>query len=241
MTLPRRSIGFFASGILNKGFKAALGNNGTAVSANTLVITTTAAIAIGDLVIVRVAADNLSATTPTFTCADSGGNAYTSRAFAGVNATAAAGIVGGILATKATVAVAIGGTITITLSGAVVAKAAYAESFIGFDNTLRNAAVTASGATTASTVTSGSATAGDLVVGLICVEDRTAPTYDTDTTGGSWSTGVNKPNATSGTATSCVEVNGQNKVVTATGAQTFNHTNVATDWVAMVCVFQAAP
>jgi len=236
-----RTFGIIASAVSGGVFKSALGNNGNASSGTSLVITTTAPIAIGDLVVVRVAADNLNATTPTITCADSGGNTYTSRAFLGVNATAAAGVVGAILSTKATVAVSTGGTITVTLSGAVTAKAAYAESFTGFDDTLRNAAVTASGTTAASTVTSGSATAGDLVVGLVAVESRAAPTYDTDTTGGAWSTGVNKPSATSGTDSGCVETNGQYKIVNATGAQTFNHTNTATEWVAMVCIFQKTP
>lgn len=237
-----RSFGVFASSVANKGFKTAVGDAAGTVSGTTLVITTTAAIAIGDLVVVRVAADNLTATTPTITCADSGGNTYTSRAFLGVNATPAAGVVGAILAAKATVAVPIGGTITATFSGAIAHKSMYANSFIGFDNTLRVAATTASGTTTAAAVTSGSATAGDLVVGMTAVESRAAPSaYDTDTTNGSWAGSFNKPSATSGTDATCVSANGQYKVVTATGAQTLNHTVAATEWVALACVFQAAP
>ena len=220
-------------------FKTALGNGAVTSSGTTVTITTTAAIAIDDFVVVRWAADNLNATTPTATCAD-GGNTYTAHAFRGQNATGAAGVVGGILATKATVARASGSTITVTLSGSVAHKAVYAESFTGVDNTLRNAAVLASGASTTSTVTSGSATAGDLVVGLNAVESRGAVTFDSDTTNGSWSTGVVKLSSTSGTDSASVEANGQYKIVTATGAQTFNHTNPSsTDWAAMVCVFQA--
>lgn len=222
-------------------FKTALGNNGNAASGTTLAITTTAAIAINDLVVVRWAADNLSATTPTGAVTDSGGNTYTAHAFRGNNATAAAGIVGGIAATKATAVVALGGTITLTLSGAVTAKAMYAESFTGADNTLRNAVVLGSGASTISTVQSGSATSGDLVIGNMAVEDRAAPTFDSDTTNGAWSTGVTKPNATTGTVTACVETNGQYKIVTATGTQVFNHTNANTDWAAMIAVFQQTP
>ncbi len=224
---------------MTAAFKTALGNNGNSTSGTTLVITTTAAIAVGDIVVVRWAADNLSASTPTGTVTDTGGNSYTAHAFRGNNATAASGVVGGINVCQATVAVASGQSITLTLSGAVTAKAMYAESFTGVENILRNAAVLASGASTTSTVTSNSANTGDLVVGNMAVEDRAAPTFDSDTSNGSWSTGVTKPNATSGTVTNCVETNGQYKITTGAGTQTYNHTNANTDWAAMVIVLKA--
>lgn len=243
MTLPRRSIGLFAAGVnLVRGFKRVVGTGVSVTSNTTCVITTTGAIAIGDLVVVRWAADNLTAATPTGTVADSGGNAYTTHCYRGQNASAAGGVVGGIHAALATVAVAAGGTITLTLSGAVAHKSMYAESFFGYTNTLRNAAVVNSGSSVSATVTSGSATANDLVVGAITVESRAVPTaVDTDTTGGSWSANTNTPSATSGTDTSCVQVNAQYKIATVTGAQTFNQTVTNTDWTAMVAVFQAAP
>jgi hypothetical protein len=226
-------------------FKAALGNSGNVVNGTSLVISTIAPIAVGDLVVVRVAADNLSATTPTISCTDSGGNSYTSHAFQGQNATAALGVVGGILATKATNAVAIGGTITITLSGSVIAKAAYAESFVGFNNTLRNASVVAGGAGTGAAVTSGSANPNDLVIGAVAAESRlTSPTTvgDVDTAGGEmWSRIIQKPCATAGTDDTRVQVNGQYKIVVSAGTQTYNNTLLAsTDWAALVAIFQAA-
>src|SRR5215831_20337789 len=103
------------------GFKTALGNNGNATSGTALAITTTAAVAVGDLVVVRWAADNLSATTPTCTITDSGGNTYTNLYQGAANATAGSGIAGGMAVTVATNVVASGGTITMTLSGAVTA------------------------------------------------------------------------------------------------------------------------
>ena len=115
-------------------FKAALGSGLSTSSGTTIVITTTAAIAIDDLVVVRWASDNLNATTPTATCAD-GGNTYTVLRQGAVNASAAAGVAGGMFATKATVARGSGSTITVTLSGAVAHKAIYAESFTGVENT----------------------------------------------------------------------------------------------------------
>ena len=221
-------------------FKTALGSNRNVTSGTTLVITTTAAIAIGDLVVVRAAADNLSATTPTFTCTDSGGNTYTTRAQAAVSATAGNGVAGGVMATKATAAVAAGGTITVTLSGAVTAKAAYAESFTSVSNTLRSTAVTATGTATAATPgASGTVNAGDLVIGAIMPETRAAPIFDSDTLNGAWSTGVSITAADSGTDNTRVEVNGQYKIPNASGAQTYNNTVTAGEWVGMVLVFQA--
>lgn len=241
------AVGIMASGVNvstgppGPGFKTNLGNNGNSTSGTTLAITTTAAIAVGDLVVVRWAADNLSATTPTGTITDSGSNTYTAHAYRGQNATGAAGVVGGIAVTKATAIVALGGTITLTLSGAVTAKAMYAESFTGFDNTLRSAVVLASGASTAASVVSGTVNSGDLVIGAVAAETRATPTFDADTLNGSWAQPINKPNATSGTDANCVTINGQHKVTTAAGAQTYDNTIVSTDWAAMVCVFQPTP
>ena len=225
------------------GYKTALGTTTNNTSASTLVITTTAAIAIGDLVVVRVASSNQTATTPTFTCADSGGNTYTTHAErSSGHATANAGVIGGVMATKATSAVAAGGTITITLSVATAAKAAYAESFVGFDNTTRSTPATTFGDTLAAvTVTSGAVNSGDLVVAACLAESRTsASVADTDTLNGSWSTIVNLPSSTSGTDTDRVMAIGQYKITTGAGAQTWDITHGLTpDWAAVLVVFQA--
>jgi hypothetical protein len=238
--------GIVASGKRNKGYKGADGNGGSNVGGATLVITTTGGVGFvaGDLVIVRVAGDNLSATTPTITVTDNaagGSNTYTQIAFAGVNATAAAGCVGGIFATKAARALAAGGTITVTYSGSITAKAAYIEVFSGYEITLRNAAVTATGASTAPAVTSGSAEIGDLVIGAVAFESRGTPTFDADTTNGPWVVPFNKPNATSGSDAACVQASGQHKFPTAAGAQTYNNTITSTEWVAMIAIFQPTP
>jgi hypothetical protein len=222
------------------GFRRAVGNAVSTTSGNTLVITTTAPILINELLVIRVAADNLSATTPTITATMGAGDAITSQAFRGQNATGAGGIVGAILARRDTGKhYPTGTTITITFSGAIAHKAAYAEAFYGFQNVLRNAVVLASGATTAATVTSGTPTSGDLVIGAAAIESRVAPTaYDTDTSAGSWSTGVVVPSATTGSPdTGFVEITGQSKVVNAATAQTYNLTNANTDWAAMVAIF----
>lgn len=239
-----RSFGVYASSVANKGFKAALGNNGNAVSGTSLVITTTAAIAVGDLVVVRVAADNLTVSTPTIAVSDSGGNTYTQHRYQGNNGTGAAlGVVSALLATKATTAIAAGGTITVTLGTAVTAKAAYAESFIGFNNTVRSTPVGAIGSTAAhGSGTSGTINAGDLVLGLDAAETRGVIIGDPTAANGTWSAIVTKPNATSGTDATCVTVAGQYVIPTASGAQTYDPSGTnGVDWATAIVVLQAAP
>jgi hypothetical protein len=229
-------------------FKSALGNNANNVSGTTLVITTTNPIAIGDFVVVRVAADNTSATAPTFTCADSGGNTYTNQ-IANVNgtSTAGSGVAGAILTRVATAAVATGGTITVTLSPAAVGKAAYAEVFTGVDTDSGFGfdAASALGATTAASVATATAQAipvGALVLGACATETRTVPTADSDTLNGSWSAQVTRAGGgTSGQDATSVSAVGQYKIVTAAGQQTYNITTVAAEWVSLVVVFRALP
>lgn len=242
--MPRSSVGMFAAGVVNKGFKTALGNNGNAASGTTLVITTTAPIAVNDLVVVRVACDNLTVSTPTIAVADSGGNTYTQHRYQGNNGTGAAtGVVSALLATKATAAVATGGTITVTLGTAVTAKAAYAESFRGFNNTVRSTPVGAIGSTAAhGSGASGTVNAGDLVLGLDATETRGAITGDAAAANGTWSAIVTKANAAAGTDATCVTVAGQYLIPTAAGAQTYDPSAAnGLDWATAIVVLQAAP
>ena len=225
------------------GFKANLGTQVATTSGTTLVITTTTAVTVGEVIVVRVAADNFGTaqTQPTFTCADSASNTYTTHAQRATNATAAAGVAGAIIVAKATTALAAGGTITITLSNSVAARAAYAESFTDYDNTLRaSTMVTAAGSSTTPAVTSGSVTSGDLVLAATAVEHNTAVTYDTDTANGTWSTAYNLVNAAGGTANTRVQITGQHKVTTGTATQAYNNTIATGDWVAMILALEPA-
>jgi len=229
--------------MMNKGFKAANGSVLSFSSIASLAWAPTVKIEPGDLCIIRLSTDNLSATTPTYTCADASGNTWTTIIQKATNATAAAGISGAIFASKITKAIPQStGTITITYSGAVAAHTAYIETYLGFDITLRSAAVSAAGASAAASVVSGAVNAGDLVIGMTAVETRTAPTAgDTDTLNGAWSNLVTFANSGSGTDNTRVQVNGQYKIPTASGAQTYDNAVTNTDWVAMIAVFQASP
>jgi hypothetical protein len=166
-----------------------IGTAQSTTSTSTLVITTTTAATRGQFIVVRVASDNASATTPTFTCADSAGNTYTTVVQQARNATANAGVSGAIMSAFVTNPLPSGGTITITLSTARAQKAAYAETFNDVLGLRTSGTANNSGASTAPTVTSPSATNGDLVVGAIAIESNAAPSaFDTDTTNGTWST-----------------------------------------------------
>lgn len=224
-------------------FGSYLGTGASTSSGTSLTWTTTGAINVGDLVIIRVGSDNASATTPTFTCSDGSANVYTNQRQGAVNATAAAGVAGAIFTCKATVARSIGTTMTITLSNAVAHKTAYGETYTGVDETLRVAAVSATGTATAASAgaTAAGLVAGDIVFGMTANETRGTITGDSDTTNGSWAAQTTVRSATSGSDATCVSVVGQYKVVTATGAQTYNVTAVAAEWFCACIVLQASP
>lgn len=232
-------VGIMASSVLDAptlGFKAGIGSAVSNVSGTTVVIALTAAVEIDDLVVVRCAADNLSATTPTMTCADSAGNTYTTHASLGVNATAAAGVVLGLFATKATAPIPIGGTITVTLSGAVVEKAAYAESFAGFKNLLaRTLAV--------STALNGNpgikGFVGELVVGACAHESHVELTGDTDTVAGEWLSEARVPSRTDGADDASVSIYGQHKVPTYSTQQAYALSSAGSgDQVKLIAAFR---
>lgn len=222
---------------------AFVANRGTAsnkTSGTTISLSPTGNISVGNLLIVAVAADNLSATTPTFTFSDSKSNTWTTEVQGAVNATAAAGASGAIGACYITTQITTTDTITVTLSGAVTAKAVQLLEFSGTLDIERNAAVTATGATSTPSVTSGSANIGDLVIGVTAYEDNAAPnSVDADTTRGSWSTGFGTFTTGGGAATN-IGVSAQYKITTtAAGTQTYNIVlGAATDWVAMAVPFQ---
>jgi uncharacterized delta-60 repeat protein len=214
-----------------------LGIGQSTTSSTTVVITTNATVPVGDFIVVNVASDNLSATTPTFTATDSAGNTYTTQVQGARNASANAGVAGAIITAPVTTELASGGTITVTCSGAVVNQAAQASSYRGVGG-LRGIVNIANGASTTASVTSnGSALTGDLVLGAAAIESRGSITFDSDTVNGNWSAGHNTISGGGGADASKVQIVDQYKIVTGDGAQTFNLTNANTDWVAMIVAF----
>lgn len=209
--------------------------NKTSSSSETIVAT--AGIPAGTLLVFATAYDSSGSGTPTVsTLSASGGGTWTQRANGSSTATGAGnGIFLYTYTTLTTTEIAPNANITtVTLSGATIAKAMAVWAFGFVNNTLRNTAVTAtSTAGTPSAVTAGTAlVAGDLVIGTIGGETNALPTGDTDTLNGSWST-ITGTNTTGGGAATNVAVGMQYKIVTATGAQTYNPVT-ANDSVASV-------
>ena len=217
-------------------YKTQLGSAASTTSAATLIVTTTAAVAAGDLVVVRVATDNLSGSTPTFAATDSGGNTYTTLGWRAQGTTASAGAACAIIATRATAAIPAGGTITVTLSAPVAARAAYAESFT--DTGLSIRAQNTGGQGSASQASTGAASAqiGDLVLAVNAVETSAALTGDPDTIGGTWSA-LTWVLANGGTSTASMTVAGQWKIPNTATTQTqgASWTGV-TDYAAVIVV-----
>jgi uncharacterized protein YdeI (BOF family) len=215
-----------------------LGSAQVQSSGTTVTITLSAGAPIGSLVVVRVASDNLSETTPTFTAADSKSNTWTQRAFQGRNATAAQGVVGAIITSHLTTALAAADTITVTLSGSVVAKAAYAEAFSGVGVFKFNSTFSSSSfGNVSASFFSGVHVAGDLLLGAAGFETRTAIPGDIDTFQGTWSTQQSFASTSSGTDTDAVTIVGQHKIVTGTGTQQYNFTGPSTDAVGIGAIF----
>lgn len=218
-------------------FIGEIGGNTSNTSGTTLAITTTRDVEVGDFILIGVAADNsgTSGAARTVTCADNSAQPGTANSYSStqINRTAASaandGSTGTILRSNVTRKVPAGSTITITFSGAVVAKAASAACF-------RNAfgpnisSVTATGATTSTSVAPIPTAAGQLVFCVTAVEGGTADTFteDADTLNGSW---VSLTRRGAGTTTSGQTVNCAFKIVNASGTQTYNPTlGTARDW-----------
>jgi hypothetical protein len=224
-------------------------NYGTAqnkTAATTVVVTTTAIIPAGTLLVIGVCADNVAAATPTISSITAvGGGTWTDRAGAttqsGATTTAGTGVFVYCQTLYAASSVASGTAITVTFNASPAAKAV---ALWGFDqmgqHVLRNTVVSAASTTgSPSAVTAGTAlAAGDLVIGIVGTENSVIATGDADTLNGSWSTidGIASAVSTAATNTSIAM---QYKVVTATGAQTFNPTGGVADTVAIV--FAMAP
>jgi hypothetical protein len=139
--------------------------------------------------------------------------------------------------------IAIGATIaTLTSNQSAVKRAAHAEGWTGVDTTLRGTVATGTSTTgSPSVATTGTAlVAGDLVIGSVSFENSAQMTADADTLNGTWDAIVGTF-TTGGAAATNVGTGTQDKVVTATGAQTFNPTGGVADTVGLRLLPGPAP
>lgn len=222
-----------------------LGSAVSNTSGTTLTISFTGSTkpAVGDLVCVYCARDNVTndpGTGDSFS--DGEGNTYTAVVLAqpAGTSTAAAGIVGVLFYTVVTSAWTGTNTLTWTLPSRV-GKVMQAHHFKGPVVGTRGTVDTAGAAAGTVAVLTTDPVAGDLVVAMSAYEHSTASTVtaDSDTTNGSWSTQTAQV-ASGGTTLAAVKVVAQYKAVTATGNQSYatsNSTTASVDTVGIVATF----
>jgi hypothetical protein len=176
---------------------------------------------------------------PTGAVTDSAGNTWTRKAFKGT--TAAAGTDVEIAIYTCTVATALtSGTVTLTPHTASAAKCFVVDRFTGVTETARGTVDTSFGTSTVPSVTTTDPVDDDIVFGLAGFEGPSGDTVtaDTDTSNGSWSTGV-KHGTTGDTDASNVTLARQWKQVTATASQTWNLSlGTSRDWQSLALVLQ---
>jgi hypothetical protein len=222
-----------------------LGTASSKTSASSLTVSFTGATkpAVGDLVVVHGARNNLLNDVIPDTLTDSAGNVYTLITALGSSLAlgAGAGIVGVQFASVLTAAWP-SGTNTITWTHPTLSvRAMAAQHFTrDADGAIYRPGV-ASGASTVGTPTaSRTAVAGELLVGTLAGEHSATAVADADTVAGLWSS-VYGVATTGGLDTENAAASAQHKAATAAGSQTFNPTTASTDAVALLAGFAWRP
>jgi hypothetical protein len=201
------------------------GANGTGSSSATLTLTPSVNFAAGDLAVLVLAADNAgtNGASSVTGVSDTSSNTWTSQ----IDATADPGAASEGATLRVWTALVGGGgldtgdTITVSFSPNTTAKAAHLYRVQG-TGTLTVAATGSSTGTMPVAETTGTLAVGDAVFGVLAIENRNGTiTYDSDTLNGNWSTAVDTL-GDGGTAGSSMRAVSQWKIVTGTGAQTWN-------------------
>lgn len=217
-----------------------IGEANGSTSAATLTLTTSVAVAVGDMIVVGVAADNAGASgaSSIASVSDSAGNVYSLRQSANQTAGAANdGASYALFTAPCTSPLASGQTITINFSPNTVSRVAQARKITPSGTGVLaylEGNTNANSSNAISVATSANLILGDVVVAGIARENPNGPSADTDTTNGSWSSSLFE-GATNFTSIS------QTKVVTGAGAQTFNSggSQVADEATAIIVIRQS--
>jgi hypothetical protein len=211
------------------------GTVGNTTSSATLAITGITA-AVGDWLVVHVAADNngtAGAASLSTTMTDSAGNTFVNRSITNRTAGAVAdGVTLGLWTAEVTSAIS-NGSITVNFSPSTPAKAAVVKRVApGAGEVVEFVEVGpgASGSGTAYSITATAVQSGHTIFGATGLEQTTAAAADTDTTNGSWSSAYTAAGST-GTNGTSISITSQHKTVTATGNQVYNTSSGSTrDW-----------
>lgn len=217
-----------------------------ASASTTVTVASSATIPAGTLLFLVLGYDNAAnqSTSPTVSCSNLGTAAWTA-AFSppigqGTSTTAGSGVFIAAFWVIAPSTISSGATLTTVTFGALpgAKTVALVSGFDGVGSTQRSTSYVngSSTGTTSLPTNTPDPVAGDLVIGFGVVENNAAPTPDTDTTNGDWSSQVSTLSSGGG-GTANVSVFLQSKVVTAGGVQTYNAVG-SNDIQAGVAVFQ---
>lgn len=224
-------------------------NLGTATSTSSTATLTETGVtaAVGAWLLVCVAADNAGtsgAAALSSTLTDSAGNVYALQSL--TNRTAGAendGTTLGIWLARVTTALS-SGTITASFSPNATSKAMTIKQIVTAPGEWVSVLAVGAGFTGSGTAFSASAvsvTSGYTIFGATALEQSTAATADSDTTNGSWST-AHTASASTGTNSTSQSVSSQQKLVTATGNQTYNTSSGSTrDWAVNTLILAPTP
>lgn len=218
--------------------------NGTQSKSTGNQITDSVTAQAGDLIVAFMAWEPTGNSTPTIsTITDTAGTTYTSMG-ALVPAPATTTSTTGTLSQAYYGIVPSGvasGTITTTVTfGANCAnRICQTVAFYNVKQALVNARTTSVGTTTSTTLASGIANTGDLVLCFVNAENNSTPTGASDTTRGSWSSVIGG-NSTGGQAGTNQAWAAQYKIVTGQGTQTASFASIANNWAVHTYVLKAA-
>lgn len=231
------AILLFASPAQAAFTRTARGSGNHNTGATTLVITPASNFTANSFGVLCVAVDNAGASGSTAiapaTVTDSASNVWTLRQSSIYDPGAASAGVETAIYTAPVATLTTGGNITITWGGSTspVAKAWTLDEFTVAAGKVAQFVTSGVGTGAASgtpTVTTGSITNADAVIGAGGAESANTWAGDADTTNGSWST--HQSNA-AGTGNSGMSITSQTKIVTATATQTYNPTLTSADQI----------
>jgi hypothetical protein len=226
--------------------------NATAATTSVVTVTSPTSIAVGNYLIARVAVDNsgTNGAAPGCTVTDTR-NTWTVLGPALADpGTASAGSTAYLCYAEVNTAYQAADTLTFNWGGiSTTAKAIVVEEWtqIHRGSPVAVAAVTndsgAAASTTAVAATIVPTAPNQLVYTCLATEGIAGDsiTYDSDTTNGSWSSGLTRVASANATATNNQCVAGQYKIVSAGGSQTWNATITSRDWAAIAVVFAPLP
>lgn len=217
--------------------------NGTQSKSAGTQITDSVTAQAGDLIIAILVWEPTGSSTPTVsTITDTAGTTYTSMG-ALIPAPATTTSTSGTL-TQAYYGIVPSGvasgtiTTTVTFGASCNNRICQTVAFSNAKQSLVNARTTSVGTATSTTLASGIANTGDLVLCFVGSENNSTPTGASDTTRGTWSSVIGG-NSTGGASGSNQAWAAQYKIVTGQGTQTASFASIANNWGVHTYVIKA--